>query len=275
VPEFLRSDVANKQVVWSRKSAYSRNKIVIMGIMRLQNKTCLITAAANGIGKATAMAFAENGAKVIATDIDQEALDRIQHDNISTHLMDVRRDDSIAAVAAAVGDVDVLFNCAGFVHNGTILDCEESDWDFSFDLNVKSMYRILRTFLPGMLERGNGNIINMSSVASSVKGVPNRFAYTTTKAAVIGLTKSIAADFIGKGIRCNAICPATIETPSLDQRLAETGDYEKAKAEFVARQPIGRIGTPEEVAALCLYLASDESAYTTGSIHLIDGGWVC
>lgn len=246
-----------------------------MNAMRLENKTCLITAAANGIGKSTALAFAENGARVIATDVDADALRKLQHANITTKAMDVLNDDSIASVAKEIGNIDVLFNCAGFVHSGTILECDESAWDFSFDLNVKSMYRILRTFLPGMLQQGQGSIINMSSVASSVKGVPNRFAYTTTKAAVIGMTKSIAADFIGQGIRCNAICPATIGTPSLDQRLTETGDYEKAKSEFIARQPIGRIGTPEEVAALCVYLASDESGYTTGSIHLIDGGWVC
>lgn len=242
--------------------------------MRLENKICVVTAAAAGIGKATALAFAENGAKVIATDIDSEALSTIDHPSIQTATLDVLDGDAITAFAKEHSDVNVVFNCAGFVHNGTILECEESDWDFSNNLNVKSMYRICRAFLPSMIENGGGNFINMASVASSVKGIPNRFVYTTTKAAVIGLSKAIAADFIGQNIRCNAICPATIETPSLEQRLAATGDYEKARSEFIARQPIGRIGTAEEVAALCVYLASDESAYTTGSIHLIDGGWI-
>ena len=241
--------------------------------MRLENKKCVITAAGAGIGKATALAFAENGARVIATDIDEEALSTIDHPSIETVKLDVLDGEAIKKFADQHADVNVLFNCAGFVHNGTILDCKESDWDFSFDLNVKSMYRLCGAFIPHMLKSGGGNLINMSSVASSVKGVPNRFVYTTTKAAVVGLTKAIAADFVGKNIRCNAICPATIETPSLNERLKETGDYEKARSEFIARQPIGRLGTAAEVAALCVYLASDESGYTTGAIHMIDGGW--
>ena len=240
---------------------------------RLENKTCLVTAAGNGIGKATAIAFAENGAKVIATDIDADALATIDHPSIETRILDVMSDEAIKAAASEIGTLDVLFNCAGFVHNGTILECSEKDWDFSFNLNVKSMYLMISAFLPGMIENGGGSIINMSSVASSIKGVPNRFVYTTTKAAVVGLTKALAADFIGKGIRCNAICPATIETPSLHERLKATGDYEKALADFVSRQPIGRIGKADEVAALCVYLASDESGYTTGTTQLIDGGW--
>ncbi len=241
--------------------------------MRLENKTCVITAAANGIGKATALAFAENGARVIATDISAEALAKIDHPSITTAVLDVLDGEAIKRFANENPEVNVLFNCAGFVHNGTILECEESDWDFSFNLNVKSMYHMCQAFLPKMLKVGGGSIINMSSVASSVKGIPNRFVYTTTKAAVIGLSKSIASDFIGQNIRCNAICPATVDTPSLDERLAATGDYEKARAEFIARQPIGRIGKAEEIAALCIYLASDESSYTTGAIHMIDGGW--
>jgi 2-keto-3-deoxy-L-fuconate dehydrogenase len=176
-------------------------------------------------------------------------------------------------LAGEVGALDVLFNCAGFVHHGTILECKEKDWDFSFDLNIKSMYRTCRAFLPAMLKAGKGSIINMSSAASSIKGVPNRFVYVSTKAAVIGLTKAIAADFIRRGIRCNAICPGTVQTPSLDQRIAAQGDVEKARAEFIARQPMGRLGSPEEIASLAVYLASDESHFTTGQTHIIDGGF--
>lgn len=241
---------------------------------RLENKTALITAAAQGIGKSTALMFAENGAKVIATDINEDALAELSgHESITTHRLDVLDKDAINALAESVGKVDILFNCAGYVHGGNILECSEKDWDFAFNINVKSMYHMIQAWLPKMIEGGGGNIINMSSVASSVKGVPNRFVYTATKAAVLGMTKAIAADFISQNVRCNAICPGTVQSPSLDQRLAEGGNYEQAKAEFIARQPIGRIGEPEEIAALVTYLASDESAYTTGTFNMIDGGW--
>jgi 2-keto-3-deoxy-L-fuconate dehydrogenase len=248
---------------------------------RLRNKKALVTAAAQGIGRASALAFAREGATVIATDINQEGLSKLADDatecglaaNLQTNQLDVRDPAAIQRLAGEVGAVDVLFNCVGFVHNGTILDCDEAAWAFSLDLNVTSMYRLARAFLPGMLAVGHGNIINMSSVASSVSGVPNRFVYGVTKAAVIGLTKSIAADYVGRGIRANAICPGTIDTPSLHERMSAQGDYESARAAFIARQPMGRIGTAEEVAALAVYLASDESAFTTGQIHVIDGGW--
>jgi 2-keto-3-deoxy-L-fuconate dehydrogenase len=242
---------------------------------RLRNKTALITAAAQGIGRATALAFAREGAAVIATDINQEAVAELASEasNLKTMKLDVRDPAATQRVAGEVGAIDILFNCAGFVHNGTLLDCDEAAWAFSLDLNLTSMYRVTRAFLPGMLSAGYGNIINMSSVASSVTGVPNRFVYGVTKAAVIGFTKSIAADFVGRGIRCNAICPGTIDTPSLHERMSAGGDYESARAAFIARQPMGRIGTAEEVAALAVYLASDESAFTTGQIHVIDGGW--
>lgn len=238
---------------------------------RLSGKTCLLTAAGKGIGRATAHAFAAQGARVIATDVDAAALAELE--GVETRQLDVLDPDAIAAIAAAYRDVDVLFNCAGFVANGTILDCADEDWDFSFNLNVKSAYRMIRAFLPGMLEAGGGSIINVSSAASSIIAAPNRFVYGATKAAVIGLTKSVAADFITQGIRCNAICPGTVESPSLEERLKATGDYEAARKAFIARQPIGRIGKAEEIAALAVYLASDESAYTTGAAHVIDGGW--
>lgn len=238
---------------------------------RLSGKTCLLTAAGHGIGRATATAFAAEGARVIATDIDDGALATL--DGVEARQLDVLDAAAIEAIAAEIRDVDVLFNCAGFVANGTILDCDEKEWDFSFDLNVKAAYRMIRAFLPGMVRREGGSIINVSSVASSVIAAPNRFVYGTTKAAVIGLTKSVAADFITQGIRCNAICPGTVESPSLEDRLRATGDYEGARAAFIARQPIGRIGKAEEIAALAVYLASDESAYTTGVAHVIDGGW--
>ena len=217
--------------------------------------------------------MAREGAHVIATDVNEAALAELAKEGLQTRVLDVRDPSSIAAAVAAVGPVDVLFNCAGFVAAGTILDCDEDQWAFSLDLNMTAMYRMCRAFLPGMLAAGSGSIINMASVASSVIAAPNRFVYGATKAGVIGLTKAIAADFITKGIRCNAICPGTVESPSLEQRLRDTGDYEAARKAFIARQPIGRIGLPEEIAALVVYLASDESTYTTGVAHIIDGGW--
>lgn len=242
---------------------------------RLAGKVALVTAAAQGIGRACAERFAREGARVIATDIRVDLFGDVPFE---TRKLDVRDSAAVAALAEELGGVDVLLNGAGFVHSGTVLECEESDWDFSFDLNVKSMYRTIRAFLPAMLERGGGSIVNIASAASSVKGVPNRFAYGASKAAVVGLTKSVAADFVTRGIRCNAICPGTVESPSLEQRIAaQASEQGKSVAEvqaaFVARQPMGRIGRPEEIAALAAYLASDEAGFTTGQIHVIDGGW--
>ena len=242
---------------------------------RLKNKRTLITAAGQGIGLSTARAFANEGAEVVATDINPDTLNSLSNEipRIETRLLDVTKPEEIQQAAEETGPIDVLFNCAGFVHHGTILDCEENDWEFSFNLNVRSMYRMIRAFLPAMLEAGGGNIINMSSVASSVMGLPNRFVYGASKAAVIGLTKSVAKDYIKQGIRCNAICPGTVESPSLQERIkAQGGNLEEVRAAFIARQPIGRIGTPEEIAAIALYLASDESAYTTGVAFSVDGG---
>ncbi len=238
----------------------------------LTGQTAVVTAAAQGIGRASAIALAKNGAHVIATDINEKRLLELEGTaGIEIRKLDVRDDVAIKSLFAGLRGVDVLFNCAGYVHNGTVLDCTDEELDFAYDINVKSMVRTIRAVLPGMLARGGGAIINMASVASSVTGVPSRFVYTTTKAAVIGLTKSVAADFVKQGIRCNAICPGTVETPSLHDRLRAQGDYEKAHAAFVARQPIGRIGEPDEVADLVVYLAT--ATYTTGQIHVIDGGW--
>lgn len=242
---------------------------------RLKGKNVLVTAAGQGIGRASALAMAEEGAKVFATDVNMETLSTIRnanHENIEIFELDVRSDDSVReGVRRAVPDV--LFNCAGFVHNGTILEAQDEDWDFAFDLNLRSMLRTIRASLPGMLERGSGSIINMSSACSSIIGAPNRFIYGTTKAAVLGLTKSVAIDYITQGIRCNAVCPGTVDSPSLHDRLHATGDYDAAMKAFVARQPMGRIAQAEEIAALVVYLASDESAFTTGQGHVIDGGW--
>jgi 2-keto-3-deoxy-L-fuconate dehydrogenase len=238
----------------------------------LQGKTALITAAAQGIGRASAEVLARAGARVFATDINEAKLAELKGvEGINTRKLDVLDTRSVDLAVAEIGRIDILFNCAGFVHNGTVLDCTDEELDFAYDLNVKAMVRTIRAVLPGMLARGDGSIINMSSVASSVKGAPSRFVYGMTKAAVIGLTKSVAADYIARGIRCNAICPGTVETPSLDDRLRAQGDYEKARAAFIARQPIGRVGRPEEIADLVLYLST--ATFTTGQIHIIDGGW--
>jgi len=242
---------------------------------RLANKVAVITAAAQGIGRASALRFEEEGAVVWATDVNVDALAKLQAERpgIHTKVLNVRDTEAVNALAAELGPIDVLFNCAGYVHQGDIFSCTQADWDFSFDLNVTSMYRTIRAFLPGMLERGKGSIINMASVASSVKGAPNRFVYGASKAAVIGLTKAVAADVVAKGVRVNALCPGTIETPSLHDRIKAQGDVEKATAAFLARQPMGRLGRAEEIAEFVLYLASDESSFTTGQAHIIDGGW--
>ena len=238
----------------------------------VKDKTVLVTAAGQGIGRATALAFAARGAKVVATDINETALSELEGSaGIETRRLDVLKDTDVQTVVAETGPVDVLFNGAGFVHAGSILDMKDEDFDFAVDLNVRSMIRTIRAVLPAMLERGGGAIINMASVASSMKGVPNRFVYTTTKAAVIDLTKAVAADFVAQNIRCNAICPGTVESPSLQDRLRAQGDYEAARAAFIARQPIGRIGTPEEIADLAVHLAN--ATYTTGQAYAIDGGW--
>jgi 2-keto-3-deoxy-L-fuconate dehydrogenase len=238
---------------------------------RLSGKHVLVTAAAQGIGRTTAELFAAHGAQVLATDSNAEALATLQ--GCRTARLDVLRAEEIARVVAEAGPIDVLFNCAGYVANGSILDCSDEAWARSLDLNVTAMFRLARAVLPQMIERGRGSIINMSSVVSSIKGVINRCAYGATKAAVIGLTKSIAADFVTSGVRCNAICPGTVDTPSLHQRLEATGDYEGSLRAFIARQPMGRLGRPSEIAALALYLAADESAFTTGQCYVIDGGW--
>ncbi|WP_433853157.1 SDR family oxidoreductase [Stenotrophomonas nitritireducens] len=253
--------------------------------MRLQGKHALVTAAAQGIGRATALAFVREGARVIAADINPDALQRLREEAggaLTPLHLDVTDRAAIAALAARhSGDdaVDVLFNCAGYVHSGSILEASEQEWELAWQLNVGSMFHLIRALLPGMLARGSGSIINVASVASSIKGVPNRFIYGTTKAAVIGLSKAVAADHVGQGIRCNAICPGTVGSPSLEARIAEQArqqgsSVEAVQAAFVGRQPMGRLGRPEEIAALAVHLASDESAFTTGAIHVIDGGWI-
>lgn len=240
---------------------------------RLIRKTALLSAAGQGIGRATAVAFAAEGARVIATDIDAGALEGLAAEaGVETRLLDVRDKGAVDAMAAELGAVDVLFNCAGWVAHGALLECTEEDWDRSFDLNVRAMYLMTRAFLPAMLAAGGGSIVNMASIASSVRGVRQRCAYAASKAAVIGLTKSIAIDYVTEGIRCNALCPGTVQTPSLDQRIKVFADAGTPREAFIARQPMGRLGTPEEIAALVVYLASDESAFMTGATLTIDGG---
>ena len=242
---------------------------------RLLGKRALITAAGQGIGRATALAMAQEGAIVFATDVDPEALEKLSQElgGVSEiFFLDAKDQESVKA-GVERAQPDILFNCAGFVHSGTVLEATDEEWDLAFDLNVRSMFRTIRAALPGMLERGSGSIVNMSSACSSVIGAPNRFIYGTTKAAVIGLTKSVAIEYIKQGIRCNAICPGTVDSPSLHNRLRSTGDYDAAMKEFVARQPMGRIADALEIASLVVYLASDESTFTTGQAHIIDGGW--
>lgn len=243
---------------------------------RLSGKTAFVTAAAQGIGRATALAFAEAGAAVIATDVNETKLADLSRSSIRTAKLDVLDPNAVASAARDAGSVDILFNCAGFVHQGTLLDATEDEWSFALDLNCRSVFRIMKAFLPPMLQKGGGVILNVASVASSLKGVPNRFIYSATKAAVLGMTKSVAADYVTRGIRCNAICPGTVHTPSLDERIAVnatvTGSVEAARAAFVARQPMGRLGTAEEIAALAVYLASDEAQFITGQAVVIDGG---
>jgi 2-keto-3-deoxy-L-fuconate dehydrogenase len=242
---------------------------------KLEGRVALVTSAGQGIGRASAVALAREGAKVFATDIREDLFKDIskEHPGITGFGLNVLEQGAVDAALKRTGPIDILFNCSGFVHNGTVLDCEEKDWDFSFDLNVKAHYRMIKAYLPGMLAKGKGNVINMASVASSVKGAPNRFVYGASKAAVIGLTKALAADFVAKGIRSNCICPGTVETPSLYDRMRAQGDFEKAKAAFIARQPMGRMAQPEEIAEMVIYLASDDSAFITGQALVIDGGW--
>jgi 2-keto-3-deoxy-L-fuconate dehydrogenase len=241
--------------------------------VRLAKKKALVTAAGAGIGQATARAFASEGADIVATDIDGEALKVLASEGIATRILDATDGSAVAAIAADLGALDILFNCVGFVHHGSILDCDEEAFDFSVNLNIKAMYRMTRAFLPAMLDAGGGAIVNMASAVSSIIAAPNRFIYGATKAAVIGMTKSVAADFVTRGIRCNAICPATVESPSLQARMWAMGDYETSRAAFIARQPMGRIGRPEEIASLAVYLASDEAQFVTGQAISIDGGW--
>jgi 2-keto-3-deoxy-L-fuconate dehydrogenase len=240
---------------------------------RLKSKIAFITAAGQGMGRAAAIAFASEGAQVWATDRDAELLEPLAGiQGVKTRVLDVTDSAAVERVAKEVGDIDVLFNCAGYVHQGTIMDCSEKDWDFSFDLNVKSMYRLVRAFLPGMLAKKNGSIINMASVASSLRGLPNRLAYGTTKAAVIGFTKAIAADYVKQGVRCNAVCPGTVDTPSLQERIDAFADPVQARKDFIARQPMGRLATVDDLVPLFVYLASDESSFATGVAFSVDGG---
>ncbi|AUC52266.1 NAD(P)-dependent oxidoreductase [Sagittula sp. P11] len=241
----------------------------------LAGKTALVTAAANGIGRASAEALAARGATVIATDIDGDGVARIAEgtDRISAHRLDVLDADAVAALIADLPPVDILVNCAGWVHDGSILDCDDAVWDRSFELNAKALFRLTKAVLPGMLDKGAGSIVNIASIVSSEKGAPRRFAYGASKAAIIGMTKSIAADFVKDGIRCNAICPGTVQSPSLEDRLRATGDFDKALASFTARQPMGRLGKPEEIAAMVCYLAGDLAGFTTGQAFAVDGGW--
>lgn len=242
---------------------------------KLEGRVALVTSAGQGIGRASAIALAREGAKVFATDIREDLFMNIskEHSGITGFKLNVLEQAEVDAALKRTGPIDILFNCSGFVHNGTVLDCEDKDWDFSFDLNVKAHYRMIKAYLPGMLAKGKGNVINMASVASSVKGAPNRFVYGASKAAVIGLTKALAIDFVSKGIRCNCICPGTVETPSLYDRMRAQGDVEKAKAAFIARQPMGRMAQPEEIAEMVVYLASEDTAFITGQALVIDGGW--
>lgn len=241
-------------------------------MINLEGKTALLTASGQGIGKATAEAFVKAGAYVIATDINEESLDNLKKTVHETHKLDVTNQDAIRDLMKLIKEPNVLFNCAGIVHNGTILESTDDDWDLAFNLNSKAMYHMIKEVLPIMIKNGGGSIVNIASVASSTKGIINRFIYTASKAAVLGITKSVAADYISDGVRCNAICPGTIQSPSLEQRLSDMGDYQLAKKQFVARQPMGRFGEAEEVANLAVYLASDASAFTTGQFHIIDGG---
>ena len=242
---------------------------------RLSGKTAIVTAAGQGIGRASAIVMAKEGCKVWATDIREDLLATLEKEQagIEAFMLDVLKQDQVDAAAKRIGVPDILFNCSGFVHAGTILDTDDKAWDFSFDLNVKAHFRMMKAFLPGWLAQGHGTIINMASAASSIKGVPNRFVYGATKAAVIGMTKALAADFTSKGIRVNAICPGTVESPSLVERMKAQGDFERAKAAFIARQPMGRMAEASEIGMLVVYLASDESAFVTGQTFVIDGGW--